>query len=157
MRKLMQEYLEEKDNSAATNQQPRPRPPRKDGSLTNDKRQGHFIPPSKRPQQPMLHDPKLAQHITMDTTSRDPDWDIEPTGSFQIYARPPDSETDTPLALVYSPLGQLLGKLTVARVQMLQAAFEYTKQTRPEIHENLKVQSFEQEVAFFLLFFLSKR
>ena len=60
MRELMQAYLEEKDNLAATNQQPRPRPPRKDGKLPNNKRQGHFIPPSKRPQQPLLHDPKLA-------------------------------------------------------------------------------------------------
>ena len=72
---MMRAFLEDRDNLAAGTQQPRPRPPRKDGKLPNNKRQGHFIPPDKRPKQPMLHDPKLAQYITLDTTRRDPDWD----------------------------------------------------------------------------------
>ena len=140
-------------------------PARRDLQKSNLHQQCGYIPPCEhRCNERLSARPNLRQYITFQTTAINPDEDIVPTGKYEISTHNvvEDSEMESPeltgehgcsqnpwmqLAKIYSPAGRFLGKISVTRLEVLHAAFESSKKTRPHLHNKFEVRSFEEEVA----------
>ena len=94
---------------------------RKDTNLTNEERQGNWIPLAKKHTSPLTMEPDLQKFIHIDPfRSINPDKDIHATGNFEIAV---SLSCDT-IADVYQPNGEHVGSLTCQRAGILKQAYD---------------------------------
>ena len=125
-----------------------PPPPRRDMHLTNAQQQGTWKTAGDFDSSTVK---TIRDHVHIDPMDMHPDWDIKPTGKYEIQVGIQGPEHENPVntdtAYIYSPEGRTVGTIPAHRMKVLHHMYEACRARHPELHTKLEAGYFASDVA----------